>query len=289
MAWWSSSVSEFGQLETLQSHRTVASPWQQDAIDRTTGLANDLATNMNTAIDRLNKSKSRPTAPPYPEYLKANTQIASDLASEIDATIDFAQNKAKLDSSCASRRCCGTIGRNPMRSTAHGSRPCSGPARDTVPTMFPVWHDKRMPKEPKRLAFCCLAILLTLYVVGVSNHGVLRQIVQTLPLWVPIVLGFRGSEFVKWSALPCLITWLASMIFIWLFGVAWVYVALGRFSLIDIAMTVIVGVASAGGFFAAVRWHTAVRLFPAGATAVLLGALQFLALWVSMLLPIAHR
>ncbi|MFY9802887.1 MAG: hypothetical protein WA211_01925 [Candidatus Acidiferrales bacterium] len=81
----------------LQSHRTVASAWQQEAIDRITGLANDLATNMNAAIDRLNKSKSRPTAPPYPEYLKANTRIASDLADEIDATIDYGQNKAKLD------------------------------------------------------------------------------------------------------------------------------------------------------------------------------------------------
>jgi hypothetical protein len=84
-------------MRGLQSHRTVASPWQQDAIDRITGYANDLATNMNAAIDRLNKSKSRPTAPPYPEYLKTNTRIVSDLADEIDATIDFGQNKAKLD------------------------------------------------------------------------------------------------------------------------------------------------------------------------------------------------
>jgi|SRR5579863_1794625 len=84
-------------MRGLQSHRTVASPWQQDAIDRITGFANDLATNMNASIDRLNKSKSRPTAPPYPEYLKANTRIASDLADEIDATIDYGQNKAKLD------------------------------------------------------------------------------------------------------------------------------------------------------------------------------------------------
>jgi hypothetical protein len=85
-------------MRGLQSHRTVASPWQQEAIDRITGFANDLATNMNATIDRLNKSKSRPTAPPYPEYLKANTRIVSDLADEIDATIDFGQNKAKLDS-----------------------------------------------------------------------------------------------------------------------------------------------------------------------------------------------
>jgi hypothetical protein len=82
----------------LQSHRAAASPWQQDAIDRITGLANDLATNMNATIDRLNKSKDRPTAPPYPEYLKANAQIASDLSDEINAAIDYAENKVKLDS-----------------------------------------------------------------------------------------------------------------------------------------------------------------------------------------------
>ena len=92
-------VNELQQnMRGLQSHRTVASPWQQEAIDRITGLANDLATNMNATIDRLNKSKSRPTTPPYPEYLKANTRIVTDLADEIDATIDYGQNKTKLDS-----------------------------------------------------------------------------------------------------------------------------------------------------------------------------------------------
>jgi hypothetical protein len=85
-------------MRGLQSHRTTASAWQQDAIDRITGFANDLATNMNATIDRLNKSKTRPSAPPYPEYLKANTRIVTDLADEIDATIDYGQNKAKLDS-----------------------------------------------------------------------------------------------------------------------------------------------------------------------------------------------
>jgi hypothetical protein len=84
-------------MRGLQSHRTVASAWQQDAIDRVTALANDLATNMNAAIAQLNKSKTRPTAPPYPEYLKANTQIANDLAEEIDGTIDYGQTKAKRD------------------------------------------------------------------------------------------------------------------------------------------------------------------------------------------------
>jgi hypothetical protein len=158
-----------------------------------------------------------------------------------------------------------------------------------VATVFNVQHDRGMRKEQKGLAFCCLAILLALYVVGGVNHGVLRPTVQTLPLWVPIVLGFRGSEFAKWSALPCLIIWLASTILIWLFGIAWVYVALGQFSPIDIAMTAIVAAASASGFFAALHWRTATRPFSAGAIALLFGALQFLAIWASLSPAVAHR
>lgn len=138
------------------------------------------------------------------------------------------------------------------------------------------------------MVFCCLTILVALYVVGAVNHRVLRQIVQTLPIWVPIVLAFRGSEFAKWSAMPCLIIWLATMMIIWLFRLGWVYVVLGHRSPIEIAMTVIVGVASAAGFFAALRWRTAVRPFSAGAVAALFGALQFVALWVSLSPPIAH-
>jgi hypothetical protein len=79
----------------LQSHRTAASPWQQDAIDRITALANDLATNMSSAIDHLNKNKTRPSSPPYPEYLKTNTRLVTALGDEIDATIDAGDAKAK--------------------------------------------------------------------------------------------------------------------------------------------------------------------------------------------------
>jgi hypothetical protein len=92
-------VNELQQnMRGLQSHRTIASPWQQDAIDRITALANDLATNMNAAIAQLSKSKSQPTAPPYPDYLKANARIANDLSDEINDVIDYGEAKAKMDS-----------------------------------------------------------------------------------------------------------------------------------------------------------------------------------------------
>ena len=84
-------------MRGLQAHRPNASPWQQDAIDRIAGLTNDLATSMNATIAQLNKSKNQPTAPPYPDYVKANTRLVNDLAAEIDGAIDSGQAKAAMD------------------------------------------------------------------------------------------------------------------------------------------------------------------------------------------------
>jgi len=84
-------------MRGLQAHRPNASPWQQDAIDRVAGLTNDLATSMNATITQLNKSKNQPTAPPYPDYIKANSRMVNDLAAEIDGAIDSGQAKASMD------------------------------------------------------------------------------------------------------------------------------------------------------------------------------------------------
>jgi predicted neutral ceramidase superfamily lipid hydrolase len=152
-----------------------------------------------------------------------------------------------------------------------------------------VWHDRRMPKEPKWVAFCCVVILVALYVVGVMRHGVLRNMVQTLPLWIPIVLGFRGNEFAKWSALPCLVIWLAGMMIVWLFLFRWTKLQWWHFSPTEIAMTLIMGVAAATGLGIALHWRTAVRPFSAGAVALLFGALQLLTLLVSLPPAITHK
>jgi hypothetical protein len=48
--------------------------------------------------------------------------------------------------------------------------------------------------HPKWIAWCCLTTLVALYIVGAVSHGSLRHEVQTLPLWGPIVFGFRGQS-----------------------------------------------------------------------------------------------
>lgn len=64
-----------------------------------------------------------------------------------------------------------------------------------------------MREERKWVGFCCVVILSVLYAVGMVRHGMLRNIVQTLPLWIPIVLALRkfvtakpGQRRFVWSS-----------------------------------------------------------------------------------------
>src|SRR5262245_65939061 len=135
------------------------------------------------------------------------------------------------------------------------------------------------------VAFCSLAILVALYVVGAVSvpPGSLRHEVQTLPLWFPIVAGFQRKELAKWAALPWLMFWVTIMCFIWLFLLGWARIVTGHFFPTEVAMTLVIGAASIVGLVASLRWRTNVRPVVATAVFVLFGALQFLAFRLSLL------
>jgi hypothetical protein len=146
-----------------------------------------------------------------------------------------------------------------------------------------------MRDSPRWFAVCCLTALLALYVIGAVSHGSLRHAVQTLPLWFPIVMGFRRHELARWSGLPCLIFWLVIMIFIWLFLLGWARIVSGHFSPMEIAMTMVVGAACVCGIRIAWHWRTTVRPSVAAVVLVLFAALQLLAFRISVLPSIANR
>lgn len=143
----------------------------------------------------------------------------------------------------------------------------------------------------KVVAWSALAILAALYVVGAVSipPGSLRHEVQTLPLWFPIVAGFRNNQLAKWAAMPCLIVWLAIMVSIWLFLLGWARIVTGQFFPTEIAMTLVVGAGSVFGLIACVRWRTVIRPSVAVGVFLLFGALQFLALRMSLIPYIARR
>ena len=146
-----------------------------------------------------------------------------------------------------------------------------------------------MLRGSKGIALCCLAVVVALNVAGAVSHGVLRHVVQTLPLWFSILFGFRRSELAKWSALPCLIFWLGIMVLIWLFLMGRSHAVSGHFSPVEIAMTLVAGAACLSGAAVALRWRTTVRPLLAAAIVVLFSVLQLLAFRVSLLPSIAHR
>lgn len=144
-----------------------------------------------------------------------------------------------------------------------------------------------METNPKGIAYSCLVVLVALYVVGAVSNGSLRHEVQTLPLWFPIVMGFRGREVAKWSALPCLVFWLAIVTFIWLFLLGWARILTGHYSPVEIAMTLVIGAACLAGIGLSLRWKTSTSLGMALGTVVLLGGLQLLAFRISLIPYIA--
>jgi hypothetical protein len=139
------------------------------------------------------------------------------------------------------------------------------------------------------LVVCCLLIIAALIVVGFVSHGFIRHIVQTAPLWFAIVLGSRGSEWSKWAAIPCLLFWLIVMLLIWLFLLGLARIITGTFSSIEIAMTIIVGLASMAGLVNAWISRTAIAWWKGIAVIVLGMILQVAALRVSLLPAITHR
>jgi hypothetical protein len=113
--------------------------------------------------------------------------------------------------------------------------------------------------------------------------------VQTLPLWIPIVLGFRGSQLAKWAALPCLLFWLVIMIFIWLFLLGWTRIVSGHFSPVEIAMTIAVGMACLGGILVGLRWRTKVHGIAGWGIALGAAVFQIAAFRVSLIPFIAKQ
>jgi hypothetical protein len=146
-----------------------------------------------------------------------------------------------------------------------------------------------MEEDYRILTICCVVVIAALLVVGAVSHGIIRHVVQTSPLWIAVVLGMRHSRSAKWAAIPCFVFWLLIMIAIWLYLLGWARIISGTFSATEIAMTVIVGLASIAGILRAVRIRSGVSPWRATAVLLLVAALQIAALRVSLLPQIAHR
>jgi|SRR5690349_11449621 len=134
------------------------------------------------------------------------------------------------------------------------------------------------------LTGCCLATITALFVVGAVSSGVVRQLVQTSPLWITVGFGLRRSVWSKWAALPCFVFWLLLMTATWLSLLGWVDLVHGSFQAIEVAMTVIVGLASLIAIVSALRLKSSVRPWPTTGIVLLVAVLQLAVFPLSVLL-----
>ena len=138
-----------------------------------------------------------------------------------------------------------------------------------------------MESRVRTVGICALVLIVSLYIVGIVSHGIIRHIVQTAPVWPGVWLGFRRSPWTKWAVLSPLVLWLLLMINIWLLLLGLPHFLSGTFTPIEIAMTITIGVAAVVGIASALRVRTAVPLTSAVGTVLLMASLQVFALWVS--------
>jgi hypothetical protein len=83
------------QTAKLKEVKATASPWQKTAIDRIEPFLNELGGYISAAIEHLNdKSHSLPE---YNDYLEANADYASDLASMVASFVDYGKTKQRLE------------------------------------------------------------------------------------------------------------------------------------------------------------------------------------------------
>jgi hypothetical protein len=146
------------------------------------------------------------------------------------------------------------------------------------------------PAEPIVIAICCLVIVAALVLgVGLATNLVLRHVVQTAPLWIGVILGFRHSRAASWAALPLFLVWLVLMALIWLYLLGLSSLVSGHFAPVEIVMTIIVGAAAIVGVGGFIRFKPSLSPIMAGGIFVLMLATQFACLQISLLPAIAQR
>jgi hypothetical protein len=84
------------QEAKLQAAKNTASPWQKTAIDRISPFLDELGGYTSAAIEHVNKKPAH-TMAEYRDYLEANADYSSDLATMISQFVDYGRSKQRMD------------------------------------------------------------------------------------------------------------------------------------------------------------------------------------------------
>ena len=125
-------------------------------------------------------------------------------------------------------------------------------------------------------------VAVALIVVGIVSQTLLRHLIQIAPLVVALGLLARRPAWGVSAAAPLFAFWLFIMGAIWLFLLGVARIVSGTFAPTEIALTIIIGVASLLGLRTAHRRGTTLTLQARLGTVTAFAVLQFAAVWLSV-------
>ena len=87
-------VNTLGKLvKQMDDARDGASAWQKDAIDHITPLLKEMAANVTTTIEHLNKNQGAFAHHGYKDLLSANYRLAKDFSALVNDYVDYGEAK----------------------------------------------------------------------------------------------------------------------------------------------------------------------------------------------------
>jgi plasmid replication initiation protein len=85
------------QEAKLKDARSAASPWQKTAIDRIVPYLDELEGYTSAVIEHINAQPKRLFTDDYKDFLEANADYATDLASMIADFVDYGKTRDRME------------------------------------------------------------------------------------------------------------------------------------------------------------------------------------------------
>lgn len=127
-----------------------------------------------------------------------------------------------------------------------------------------------------------LGVILSLILVGFVSSTPIRHLIQVVPCIVSLILISRSYRWASYSALPLFVFWLGIMILIWLFLLGFARIITGRFTPVEIGLTLTIGLSCLGGAWMVIRTSPPVAALTRLAAFSTFMFFQIGALWLSL-------
>jgi hypothetical protein len=146
-----------------------------------------------------------------------------------------------------------------------------------------------MSRNQQIIAGCLGGVALSLLLVGVVSGTFIRHVIQILPVALALITVRRQSTWGTYAALPIFIIWLFIMTLIWLFLLDIARFVTGRFTVVEVILTILIGLSGILGIVTVIRYRPKAQLVTGVLIFALFATLQIIAMWLSFKRPFANR